>query len=362
MADPVELLGELIRHDTRNPEGDERPLAGYLRDALAARGPDHVELVDVPDPSTGRTRAYVYARWGTPRVVVNAHLDTVPANAGWSTPPHEPRVADGKVYGLGAADTKGAIAATLAALDEARPAHLAVLFSGDEELGGTCMRAFLASGRAAGLERAVVCEPTGCRVGVRHRGVISVEARLAGAGGHSSGADHMPAPLAELARAAVAVADWGVAWRGRGPAGYQGMCVNIAKLDGGVAFNVVPDAAALSFSLRPPPGVDAAAVRDELFALVERAAPGVTITTPLFNPTFATRDLAAFRPLLAGGVDAPRDLPFWTEAAMLSEAGVDCVVWGPGDIEQAHAPDEHVPIAHLTRAQGTLVQVIHGCR
>src|SRR5512143_3372854 len=119
MAELVPLLAELIAHDTRNPEGDERPLAARLRDELAKRAPDAVELVE----NQGR-HAYVLARWGTPRVVLNAHIDTVPANAGWTGAPHVAYVENGRLYGLGSADTKGAIAAILAALDLARPRDL----------------------------------------------------------------------------------------------------------------------------------------------------------------------------------------------------------------------------------------------
>jgi acetylornithine deacetylase len=73
------------------------------------------------------------------------------------------------------------------------------------------------------------------------------------------------------------------------------------------------------------------------------------------NPSFATRDLAAFPSL-----GAPVDLAFWTEAALLSAAGIDCVVFGPGDIAHAHAPDEHVPIADLEKARATFAAIVRG--
>jgi acetylornithine deacetylase len=358
--DPVPLLQELIAHDTHNPAGDEPKLAAFLERELARRGPDRLERVRVPRPD-GDARpgegAYVLASWGEPRVVVNAHLDTVPPNLGWTGDPHVPRVEGGRVIGLGAADTKGAIAAILCALDDARPRDLAVLFSGDEEMGGTCLREFLASGRRGAIERAVVCEPTGCRAGVRHRGVIALVAEFVGAGGHSSSADHMPAPIAELARVAVAWDDWGRARRDEGPDGFQGMCMNVAKLDGGVAFNVVPDRASLSACVRPPPGTDAQRAVDELIAEARRVARAVSVRTVLFNPSFQTRALEDFRGWLGDACDAPIDLAFWTEAAALSQAGIDCVVYGPGAIVQAHAPDEWVPIDDLRRARATFAHM-----
>ncbi|MGZ3428275.1 MAG: M20/M25/M40 family metallo-hydrolase, partial [Polyangia bacterium] len=74
------------------------------------------------------------------------------------------------------------------------------------------------------------------------------------------------------------------------------------------------------------------------------------------NPSVHTREPAAFS--AARGVASPVDLAFWTEAALLAEAGIDCVVYGPGDIAHAHAPDEFVPIADLARARDAFVAVI----
>jgi acetylornithine deacetylase len=360
-ADEVALLERLIAADTHNPGGDERALAEQLAGELRARGGD-VELVDVPratDDATPGAGAYVFARWGRPRWLVNAHLDTVPPNRGWTGDPFRARVerqGDARVVGLGACDTKAAIAAILCALDDARPSDAAVLFSGDEERRSTCMRAFLASGRARSgganpyeIERAVVCEPTSLRPGTRHRGILTLEATYRGRGGHSSRADELPAPLAELARVASACHAFGVERRSAGPEGFRGLCLNVAKLDGGVAFNVVPDEARLTVSLRPPPGADVASLRDELQALVRAHAPEASATFVLDNPPFQTRAPDRFRPLV--GDRAPIDLGFWTEAALLSQAGIDAVVIGPGDIAHAHAPDEHVLIAELKAAR-----------
>jgi acetylornithine deacetylase len=351
VTDVVELLSRLIAVPTPNPGGEEARLAELLAGELRARGAEEVEVI-----ATG-AHASVLARWGRPRVMWNAHLDTVPADAGWESDPWTPRVEDEHVVGLGSADTKGAIAAILAALDGRRPRDLLVAFTGDEERTGTCVRALVEGGRLAGVERAVVCEPTGCRAGVRHRGVIALEATVEGTGGHSSQADALPAPVAELARVAVAWADLGRARRDRGPEGFRGLCLNVARLEGGVAFNVVPRAARLTASLRPPPGADAPALVAELRAL----AGGARLEVPLMNPSFATRAPAAFRDLLGDVVDAPLDLGFWTEAAVLSAAGIDAVVFGPGDIGVAHRAGERVPIRELERARDVFAAALdHG--
>jgi acetylornithine deacetylase len=353
--DPLEArLAELVAFDTQNPTGDERPMAEHLGRALAALGAQRVDLFSV-----GGHHA-VFAPFGPrPTLLLNAHIDTVPANSGYTTPPHTLTARDGRLHGLGAADTKGAIAAILEALairrrgDAPELAQVAVLFSGDEEHGATVARAFLASERARGLERAVICEPTGLAVGHRHRGISSAVAVASSPGGHSSRADQLPNPLAVLARAAVALDDLGRRRRDDGPPGFPGLCLNIAGIDGGVAFNVIPTQARLTVSVRPGPGLDGRALLAELEAEARRAAAPapLTWTVGVSNPPFQTRDLGAFAPLLGGRVEAPVDLAFWTEAALYAEAGIDAVVFGPGDIAQAHAADEYVSCRQLAEAR-----------
>jgi acetylornithine deacetylase len=353
----VDRLAELVSFDTQNPSGRERPMVDKLAADLRAAGAAAVEVADAAGHS------YVYARFGAapPRLLLNAHVDTVPANSGYTAPPHQLVRRGDRVYGLGAADTKGAIAAIMEALARRPPAApLGVLFSGDEEKAGACIHAFVASDHARGLERAIVCEPTGLRVGWRHRGIAAARATASGPGGHSSRVDGLANPLAILARAAVALDDLGQSRRAEGPPGFPGVCLNIAALDGGIAFNVIPTTASLMVSLRPGPGVS----MDDLLGDVERrvraaAAPhAVEWQVVKASPAFQTRDLAAFVPLLGEGARAPIDLAFWTEAAVLSRHGIDAVVFGPGEIAQAHAADEFVEITQLDGAVAAFEQVL----
>ena len=358
MSDPVPLLAALVAFRS-DFEGDERPIAEHLAQLLGARGADEVTRGTAPR-ADGKAAEWVWARFGAPRVLLNAHLDTVPPGAGWSADPFTARIAGGRLTALGAADTKGSAAAILAALDDQTPRDLGILFSGDEERGTVAMRHFLASGLARGVERAVVCEPTSLRVGTRHRGITSFEASVSSPGGHSSRADALPSPVADLARLAVALDDWGRGQRGLGPPGFTGLCLNLAKLDGGVAFNVIPTTARLAVSLRPPPGAGAAALRASIEAIAAGSAPAASLRFLLENAPFQTRDPARFVPLLGEAAAAPVDLAFWTEAALLAEAGIDAVVFGPGDIAVAHGPDEWVPIAELRKAQEVFRRLFAG--
>jgi acetylornithine deacetylase len=353
----VDRLAELVSFDTQNPDGEERPLVHRLAVELAAAGARSVDEVEVGD------HAYVYACFGSqaPRLVLNAHLDTVPANSGYSAPPHLLVRRGDRLYGLGTSDIKGAIAGLLEALSQG-PVNrsVGVLFSGDEERGNSCIRAFLDSPAARGLERAIVCEPTGCKVGIRHRGIGAATVTLQGPGGHSSLVDQLTNPVAVLARAAVALDEMGAAHKGKGPPGFEGIHLNVAALDGGIAFNVVPTRATLSFSLRPAPGGSV----DELFAEAERTVRAATAPHPVVwevvtaSPPFATRDIPAFAPFFGDRLETTVDLGFWTEAARFSERGIDAVVFGPGDVAQAHAADEFVTIADLEAAHAAFTAVL----
>src|SRR5438105_15922487 len=111
-------LAEWVSFDTQNPTGNERPMVEALARQLTALGARTVDVIDVGP------HARVYARFGTapPRVLLNVHVDTVPANAGYTASPHTLVRRDGRLVGLGAADTKGAIAAILEAVAATRAA------------------------------------------------------------------------------------------------------------------------------------------------------------------------------------------------------------------------------------------------
>ncbi len=364
---PADLLARLIQVRTTNPGGDEPALCRALAGMLAECGADDVVVELVPRPDGDGTGAYVYARFGAPSVLLNAHIDTVPINRGWTRDPFSGQIENGQLYGLGAADTKGAAAAALCALEREKPDHLAILFSGDEEHGASCMRAFLASPRAAGIERALVSEPTSRRAVIRHRGVAAARAEVTATGGHSSRVDTMAKPMVALARLACELDQVGRRWLDRGPPGMTGLCMNIAGFEGGVAFNVVPDRAAMTFSYRPPPACDREELDRDLTEAVARAAleegPAVRIDRIMDRGAFGTADPDGFRALLGDPlIDDAGALDFWTEAAVLAEVGIDAIVIGPGDVAQAHAADEHVPVADLEWATDLYAELFRRSR
>lgn len=358
----AQWLSELVGFDTRNGTGDEIALAHYLRTALAGFVPDDIILETVPRARGKSDSAYVLARWGTPKVLLNVHIDTVPSGKGWDADPLILREEGDRLIGLGASDIKGAAAAILAALGTVTPRDVAVLFSGDEEHGSEVMPAVIASGAVADIPMAIVCEPTGCTVGVRHRGMLAMQTSFSGPGGHSSLSDHTAAPLLQAARLGCAIAEYGDAHRDFGAdfgdGSYTGLCTNIGDICGDGAYNVIPTSAQIKFSMRPPPGDDVNSREADIRDIARRLYPDHPLETIVAFAPFATRDAAAFTAYF--GDFTPVNLPYWTEAAMLSEAGMNAVVYGPGDVDQAHKPNEFVTRSQLERAQAVYAAALSG--
>jgi acetylornithine deacetylase len=340
------LLEQLVAFDSRNPEGNEAPILEYCADFLRAFSPDELVLESVPRSDGQSSTGYVFARFGRPRLMFNVHVDTVPASGTWSDSPFRLRRAGERLIGLGTSDTKGAIAALFAALPQTPPRDCAILLSGDEELGNEAMLAFLKRHSLAEVELCVVCEPTEGRFAGGHRGILFYEVIARGPGGHSSLADDQPKPALELARVAVALSELG-----------PGLCLNIAEIKTGAAFNVIPSTASLIVSARPAPGVKIAAAISELDAAIRRAHPESEIVVRTANPSFATLAPEALAAFLG---EAPElvSVPFWTEASLLAERGVNAVVYGPGDIDQAHAADESIDRRRLASAQALFERLL----
>ena len=349
--------GRLIAVDTHNPGGDEPRLCALLADELRARGGE-VRVVEVP--REGAVGAYALATWGTPRLLVNAHVDTVPVNEGWSADPFTPRVADGRVVGLGACDTKGAIAAILCALDAGAAARSGHRLHRRRGAHGTVIRALL-DARARRPRRG----------SPRHRLRADLVPRRHAPPRHLVDRSDASAAAAATARAPtscrrrsptprawrVAFAEWGAAAaRGR-PARLSRHVHERRQARRRRRLQRHPRRGHRSPSAcarrRAPTSSTCAS---ELYALALDVLPRVQLSVPMANPSFHTREPAALRRGARRG--APIDLAFWTEAALLAAAGIDCVVYGPGDIAHAHAPDEFVPIADLERARDTFAAVL----
>ena len=355
----TDWLARLVAMDTQNGIGDEIACARMLEQAFKVHNPD-VLICETAPRSRGKfDSGYVYAGWGQADILLNVHIDTVPAGSGWTGNPHELRDQGDKLIGLGTSDIKGAAACILAILEEFNPKNLGVLLSGDEEHGSEIMPEVIRRGHYGDPGLAIICEPTSLKVGRQHRGMLAYGAKFTGKGGHSSLADITERPLLDAARLGAAVGDYGDQFLEFGNETYKGLCTNIGYLKSDGSYNVIPTETEIKFSMRPPPGDSVADRAAALEKITRDTTPNAELTQIVQLEPFATRNLEAFDGIFKGNYEYT-DLPFWTEAALFSEAGVNAVVFGPGNLDQAHKPDEFVLKDQLLGAADLFEQVVKG--
>ncbi|MSP58755.1 MAG: acetylornithine deacetylase [Myxococcales bacterium] len=338
-------LEALVGCDTRNPPraiDPGGPLFQYLGEFLFRQG----FSVEVSDHGEGCVS--LFARRGAPRLLWNFHVDTVPVAGGWTSDPHRLEVRDGRAIGLGACDVKGAAACMLSALERAQ-GDAALLFTSDEEAGDDrCVRLFLARGLP--FEGAVIGEPTGCRAVLAHRGMAAVSGIFHGTGGHAS------APRALVDSAIHEAVRWGALAlaiareeEAREVGGLAGIRFNLGILQGGQKSNMIADRADLRFAVRSRPGEDPLTVTARLQACADDGR--VTWLPGFVGPPLPAPGQPAATALADQlGLECGPPVDFWSEASLFSAAGLPSLVYGPGGIAQAHAPDEWVALDQLGQA------------
>jgi acetylornithine deacetylase len=340
-------LGALVACDTQNPpraiDGDSAIFA-YCREAV---GPSFE--IRIWDHGDGHVTWYAVR--GEPQVLFNVHLDTVPVGEGWSSDPHRLRVEDGRAYGRGACDIKGAAAALLT-LAERGARNIALLFTSDEEgAGGCCVERFLESGEAGRYGQVVVAEPTSCEAVLAHRGFLSVKGRFQGTPGHSSEAralrENANHQMARWAARAVQLAE-----ARKATPEDPGACLNIGRIEGGTKSNVIAGSAFVHWSARLRPGESNEAFLQDIRDCTDADAR-VNWEVPFRGsplPAAGQDDSVARAWCEAQRLPVGDPVDFWTEASLFSAAGLPALVLGPGHIAQAHQTDEWVTLAQLDQA------------
>lgn len=365
----VALAQELVRIRSTNPPGNEEGIASYVRDHLVKAGID-AALIPL-EPGRSSVLARIPGR-EPGSLILCGHLDTVDAGEeGWSVPPFEGRVENGKLYGRGAADMKGGVAvlveiAKLAAAHRMRPKKdIVLLLTADEE--GTYRGA--ASTVEAGLiedaEFLLVAEPTGGAAYLGEKGELWVEAIFLGQAAHGSVPDrgrNSVLPACEftllLSEAAGGFAD--VPGLGR-------TSLNVGQFQGGWRVNVVPDRAQVKLDFRVVSDEDHVRALD----LVDRlggevaARRGVEFSSRVasYHPPITSDPADPYvRGFLAATGAAPERAglaPFCTDAvAIVPQLGISLMIYGPGSIDQAHRPDEHLELSSLYAALESLARFL----
>ena len=373
-GDAVALTRLLVRHDSRNPSlvpdaPGEGAVAAALAEVLRAWG----FSVDVIETSPGRPN--VIARLGPAgggTLLLNGHIDTVGVE-GMTHPPFAADVRDGRMYGRGSADMKGGVAAMCAAaaragLANALRCQVIVTAVTDEEYESEGTRAVVASGIRA--DAAIVTEPTRLAIAPAHRGFAWIELTVRGRAAHGSRYDlgvdairHAALVLAELDAFERDV----LTARTHRLLGHASL--HASTIAGGIGWSTYPDRCVVRIERRTLPGESAAGalgeVRDACARVRDRGVPLEADAALLFSqgPSDVAEDAPVVRALArameeSGEEVAIEGLSAWTDAALLNDAGIPAICYGPGDISLAHAATEWVPIAEVERATAVLDRLV----
>ena len=362
LMEHMQALLSLPSISSANPAIDmsNLPVIEYLAEQFTALG---FQCEIVPCASThGNIKANLVATLGTGPggLVLAGHTDTVPMDPElWSVNPLAVTEKDRRLYGLGSTDMKGFFALILDAvqpfLEQPLKQPLIVLATADEETSMSGARQIAEQGLPK-ARYAIIGEPTGMRPIHAHKGVMMETIRLQGRSGHSSdpslGINAMEAMhdvIGELMR-----------YRSELQQRYQSPLFQIDKptmnlgcIHGGDNPNRICGHCELEFDIRLLPGMEAELLREEidqrLRPLAERWRVGFEFT-PLFPgaPAFlcpADTDLVRTAERLTGHSAAT--VAFGTEAPFLQNMGIDTIVLGPGDIDQAHQPDEYLALDRI---------------
>jgi len=294
-------------------------------------------------------------------LVLSGHTDTVPFDAGrWSVDPFAGVIEDDALYGLGSADMKSFLALAIEAASRLRQEHLerplVILATADEESSMSGARLLAAQQRRLG-RFCVIGEPTGMKPIRMHKGVMMEKILVVGKSGHSSD----PSLGANAIEGMHAVLSELLEWRNEIQARYSSPffkvpypTINLGSIHGGDNPNRICAQCSLQIDVRPLPGMHLHDLREALFDRLAKALATFPRLNwqlqPLFDglPPFETpAEALLVRTCEAITGESASAVAFGTEAPLLSQLGLETVVLGPGHIDQAHQPDEFLPLGHI---------------
>jgi acetylornithine deacetylase len=348
-----ELAAALVAIDSVNPAlvpggAGEREIASFAADWCAEHGLG-VELLGNERPSIVATK---HGSGGGRSLLLNGHLDTVGV-AGMEAP-FEPRVEDGRLYGRGAYDMKGALAAIMLAATEATGLRgdVIVTLVADEELGSIGTEAVVERVHA---DAAIVVEPTELHVAVAHRGFVGFELRTSGVAAHGSRPDLGVDAIAKMGPVIVALAELDE----RLQTGPHHPLVGSASLhssliEGGQELSSFPASCVLTGERRTIPGETVDQVEQEL----REAAGDAELRLIASRDPLPAEPGHPFVELVGKVAEAGEYVGalFWTDAALIAGAGIPTVLFGPAG-EGAHAEVEWVDLASLDRVREVVGRV-----
>ena len=379
---PLELIRALVGFDTVSSKSN-LALIDFVRDYLAGHGVESRYI-----HSEDGTKANLWATIGPNEpggVVLSGHSDVVPvAGQPWDSDPFEVVEKDGRLYGRGTADMKSFIAIALSLVPEmlakplARPIHFALTH--DEEVG--CLGApRLIADVLANLPRpgaVIIGEPTQMRVVDAHKGITAFTTTVTGHEAHSSLPHRGVNAVMRAGRLIVYLGDLAAEKAANPEPGSRFdppySTIHVGTVEGGTALNIVSRNCAFQWEIRAIPGDDPqdtlarleAYCRDTVIPEMQRVAPDTGIETRpgvVVPPLAPEADSAAeILALDLTGANATAAVSYATEGGQYQRAGIPAIVCGPGNIEQAHQPNEWISLEQIAASQSFTRRLIAKCQ
>jgi acetylornithine deacetylase len=368
--DTTRLLRDLVSLPSVNPMGRPNPgpecfehrVSDYLEDFFRGLG------VPCERQPVAPQRDNVVARFeagGARRtLLLEVHQDTVPVD-NMTIDPYGAKVEGGRLYGRGACDIKGGMAAFLTAfarLVRERPAgamNVTLACTVDEEHTFLGVTRLVEAGLRADL--AVVAEPTALQIVNAHKGAVRWHVTTPGRSCHSSAPEQGVNAIYRMGRVLVGVEHFAEWLRGSRADPVLGPpTLSVGRIEGGSSVNTVPDSCRIEIDRRLIPGERPEDAPGQLEAFLRRQEPigfPFTSTPPWMRMPALAPDASAELVALLGGVldeviggHMVTPVPYGTDASSIAAAGVPAVVFGPGDIARAHTCDEWVPLEEVQQA------------
>jgi len=362
----IELAQKLIRFNTVNPPGNEREIAEYCGTLLSNNG------FNVKYYKYDKNRLNLVAEIGLSEeafpIVLSGHLDVVPlGQKEWTVDPFAAVIKDGKLFGRGACDMKGGVAAIITSAIKSANTQLPkggirIILSSSEEDGCKGIRHLADSENLGNARAVVVAEPTDNLPICGHKGALYLWVRTFGVTAHSSMPDKGVNAIYKAARAITKIENYKFDVEVDPILGMP--TINIGVVQGGLNINSVPDKAEFSIDVRSTTKIN----HSELLSKLEQILGDEFIIETLIDrkPVFTDVESNFVKSVdRVIGIDRannniPKALPYVTDASILQEIykGVPTIILGPGKAAMAHQTDEYCEVESIIKAEENFYRII----
>jgi len=374
---PREMIDRLIAFDTTS-RNSNLELIAWVADYLKGWGIES----SLSHDEEGR-KANLFATIGAKAdggIVLSGHTDVVPVDGQpWDTDPFQVVEKDGRLYGRGTSDMKSFIAVALAMVPDfqarrlSAPIHFALSY--DEEVGCLGVHGLIADVKAQGIKprAALIGEPTMMTVVDAHKGIAGYVTTFRGVPAHSS-ATHIGVSATHAAARFVTFLDdmfEDYQTRARPDLGFVPpyTTIQVGILSGGTANNIIAQDCVVNWHYRTMPTDDPAEIKARAFACLDSLREKMQAQNPACDVVTTLRanvpplapDAASPATELAlalTGANNTSQASFATEAGIFQQGGFPAVVCGPGDIAQAHQPNEFITLAQVEECRAFLTRLI----